>query len=158
MKLGATLGVAFVGAVIVAACDDDATDTTGTASTTTSSSSTGGSGGDGGVMTPAESCVQPGDVGNDKGVGTYCTPAGSECEGFPEAPLCLASVGQDQWFCTRIGCDETTDCGEEAGCLFAGGGSACVPCRCDATGIGCEGGGGGGGSGGAAGAGGAGGA
>lgn len=87
--------------------------------------------------TPAESCVRPGDVGNNLGVGQYCTPAGSECAGFDLAPLCLASVGQDQWFCTRIGCDATTDCGEGAGCLIQPDGSACVPCRCEASGIGC---------------------
>jgi len=87
--------------------------------------------------TPAASCVRPGDVGNNNGVGQYCTPAGTECAGFDRAPLCLAAVGQDQWFCTRIGCDATTDCGEGAGCLIDPQGSACVPCRCDASGIGC---------------------
>ena len=80
----------------------------------------GACGGDDGASvdadpTPAESCVRPGDVGNDHGVGQYCTPAGSECLGFDLAPLCLAQVGQDQWFCTRIGCDANTDCGQGAG-------------------------------------------
>jgi hypothetical protein len=87
--------------------------------------------------TPAESCVQRGDHGNNVGVGEYCTPSGSECAGFDLAPLCLAAVGQDQWFCTRIGCDATTNCGEGAGCLIETQGSACVPCRCDSRGIGC---------------------
>ncbi len=88
--------------------------------------------------TPAESCVRPGDVGNNNGVGQYCTPSGSECAGFDLAPLCLAAVGQEQWFCTRIGCDATTDCGQGAGCLLEQQGSACVPCRCDSRGIGCQ--------------------
>lgn len=87
--------------------------------------------------TPAESCVRPGDVGNNVGVGTYCTPEGGECAPFDLAPLCLATVGQEQWFCTRIGCDATTNCGEGAGCLIEAEGSACVPCRCDSRGLGC---------------------
>jgi hypothetical protein len=99
--------------------------------------STGGGGGSGGKQTPPGSCVQPGDKGNDKGVGEYCTPAGTECNNFPEAPLCLASVGQDQWMCTRISCTATTDCGQDAGCVITPQGSACVPCRCDPSGVGC---------------------
>jgi hypothetical protein len=63
-------------------------------------------------------------------------------------------VGQDQWMCTRIGCNAMTDCGEGAGCLIETMGSACVPCRCDDRGIGCSGAGGAGGTGGAGGAGG----
>ena len=89
-------------------------------------------------MVPDESCTRPGDKGNNKGVGEYCTPQGNECQDFPEAPLCLASVGQDEWMCTRIGCDEMTDCGDGAGCLITGAGSACVPCKCDPGGIGCD--------------------
>jgi hypothetical protein len=87
--------------------------------------------------TPAESCVRPGDHGNDVGTGEYCTPGGGQCGDFDLAPLCLADVGQDQWFCTRIGCDAQTNCGTGAGCLIETGGSACVPCRCDARGLGC---------------------
>jgi hypothetical protein len=80
--------------------------------------------------TPARSCVKLGDHGNDKGVGEYCTPAGSECEAFPEAGVCLAKVGQDQWFCTRIFCDDDVQCGTAATCLDDPEGSACVPDRC----------------------------
>lgn len=82
-------------------------------------------------------CVQPTDQGNSLGVGTPCTPGGGECAAFPMAPLCLADVGQEEWFCTRIGCTATTDCGTGAGCLIETGGSACVPCRCDIRGTGC---------------------
>jgi hypothetical protein len=87
--------------------------------------------------TPAASCVRPGEQGNANGVGQYCTPGGGECAPFDLAPLCLADVAQEQWFCTRIGCDANTNCGEGAGCLIDPGGSACVPCRCDPSGIGC---------------------
>ena len=116
---------ALAGIALAASCGSDDEE---------SPSGTGGSAGD---PTPPGSCVRPGDKGNDKGVGEYCTPTGKECSGFPEAPLCLASVGQEQWMCTRIGCDATTDCGEGAGCLLTSQGSACVPCRCDDQGIGC---------------------
>ena len=148
--------LACVALLSVPACSSDDGGGSGGAGTSTTTSSTGtGAGGD---PTPEESCTHPGDEGNDKGVGEYCTPAGKECSGFAEAPLCLATVGQDQWFCTRIGCSETTDCGEGAGCLVTGDGSACVPCRCDDTGIGCAGSAGGaGGAGGSASTGGAGG-
>jgi len=45
--------------------------------------------------------------------------------------------------CTRIGCDATTNCGTGAGCVIVKGqGSACVPCRCDDSSIGCTDGGG----------------
>lgn len=101
-----------------------------------SSSSASGMGGD---PTPENSCVRRGDHGNEKGVGEYCTPFGNECLNFAEAGLCLAAVGQDQWMCTRLGCDATTDCGKGAGCVIVQGqGSACVPCRCDDSGIGCS--------------------
>ena len=87
--------------------------------------------------TPADSCIRPGDTGNANGVGTYCSPGGGQCSSFDLAPLCLADVGQDQWFCTRIGCDAQTSCGAGAGCLIETDGSACVPCRCDSRGLGC---------------------
>jgi hypothetical protein len=140
-----------------AACSNDETNggATGSSSTTSTSSSTGGGSQ---PMPPDASCARPGDLGNDVGVGHFCTPGGGECKPFALAPLCLADVAQDQWMCTRIGCDEKTSCGKDAGCLITDGGSACVPCDCDATTSGCKGGSGGaGGTGGAAGQGGAGG-
>lgn len=85
----------------------------------------------------SNACVQPTDQGNELGVGTPCTPGGGECGAFAMAPLCLADVGQDEWFCTRIGCTAATNCGTGAGCLIETGGSACVPCRCDDRGTGC---------------------
>jgi hypothetical protein len=140
----------LVSSIAVAACGDSGSTAgsggSGTGGGTTTTSSTGGSGGGAPSM-----CVQPADLGNENGVGHYCTPGGGECTAFPLAPLCLADVGQDEWFCTRIGCDETTDCGADAGCLLDPGGSACVPCACDGGGIGCSGGTGGAGAGGGAG-------
>lgn len=79
---------------------------------------------------PDASCVRPGDKGNDKGVGTACSPLGKECEAFAGAPTCLADVGQEQWMCTRIGCTMDAQCGSGATCLIEKDGSACVPNRC----------------------------
>jgi hypothetical protein len=79
---------------------------------------------------PAASCVRPGDKGNDKGVGEFCTPLGKQCAAFPGAPLCLADVGQDQWMCSRIGCSTDADCGMNATCFKDPKGSGCVPNRC----------------------------
>lgn len=124
------------------ACGDDSSDggsggsgtTTGSTSSTTKASTGTGQGGG----PPAGSCIQPGEMGNANGVGEYCSPGGGQCQDNALAPLCLADVGQDEWFCTRIGCDETTDCGPNAGCLMVmGQGSACVLCKCDDSAFGC---------------------
>lgn len=140
--------VALSWVMALAACGDSGSGTGGSGGTapTGGSPSSGGSSEGGGP--PAESCIQPGELGNEIGVGEYCTPLGGECADNTDAQLCLADVGQDQWMCSRIGCTETTDCGEGAGCLITSDGSACVPCMCDDSGIGC-GGVGGAGSGGA---------
>lgn len=86
---------------------------------------------DASVEAPAESCVQRGDVGNDRGIGTFCTPRGSECAEFPQAGLCLAQVApaEGQWFCTRT-CTSDAQCGEGALCDGDARGRACIPARC----------------------------
>lgn len=103
---------------------------------------------------PPDSCIQPGDTGNELGIGTYCSPDGQECLAFNPPLTCLADLGQDEWFCTRIFCKTTDECGSEVTCLMQDLGSACVPDRClngsGGTGGGTGGGGGAGGSGGAA--------
>ena len=133
--------------IVVAACGDSGSTAGAGGSGAGGATTSAGGAGSGGA--PPSMCVQPSDVGNANGVGHYCTPGGGECGDFPLAPLCLADVGQDEWFCTRIGCDATTDCGADAGCLLNPDGSACVPCACDSAGIGCSGGTGGSGTGGA---------
>jgi hypothetical protein len=151
------LATALTIAGLVGGCSSDDDDGDGASGGASSSSGAGatGTGGTGGDPTPAESCRQPGDKGNNLGVGEYCTPGGDECKGFPEAGLCLATVGQNQWFCTQIGCTATSDCGEAAGCVITGEGSACVLCECDDSSPQCQTGAGGSGSGGSGGAGGA---
>jgi hypothetical protein len=86
---------------------------------------------DGGLAVPPGSCAQPGDVGNEIGVGAFCTPRGRECAAFSMAPLCLAQAAPDegQWFCTRL-CSTDDQCGSDARCLGDARGRACVPVRC----------------------------
>jgi len=157
--LGAGALITFAGALFVSAqasCDGGGN---GGAAGGGSGGSSGGSGGMGGDPTPPESCKHPGDVGNDKGIGTYCSPAGNQCFDFPYAGICLADFGQDQWFCTKINCQDDSVCGQNAICLMDPAGSACVPNEClDGGAGGMAGTGGMAGAGGSAGAGGAGGA
>jgi hypothetical protein len=99
-----------------------------------------GAGGGGGQSTSSTSttatsthtnaCVLTTDTGNANGVGHYCTPGGGECSGFSLAGLCLADVGQDEWFCTRIGCSMDSECGDDAVCHIESAGSACIPSKC----------------------------
>jgi hypothetical protein len=110
--------------------DDDAHCTDGVWDHTTAEPASVGAGGG----PPMGSCAQPGQPGNSHGVGTYCSPAGKQCKAFPQAPLCLADVGQDTWMCTRLGCKADSECGEAAHCHFDPGGSACVPDACGAAG------------------------
>ncbi len=86
---------------------------------------------DSNVMVPVESCVQAGEVGNDIGIGTFCTPRGRECSAFPLAGLCLAAAApsEHQWFCTRL-CERDDQCGADARCFGDASGMACVPSRC----------------------------
>src|SRR5262245_8867789 len=114
-----TFALVFASASILSvnACSSNGSGGTGGASSSSSSSSSASTSGSG-PMTPANSCSQPGDHGNSHGVGEYCTPGGGQCAQFPQAGLCLADVGQDQWFCTRISCKMDADCGENATCVM----------------------------------------
>jgi hypothetical protein len=113
---------ALLAFVLVGCGSDDAPATTTDTGSSTDTNDT--------PTVPAASCVRPGDKGNDKGVGTFCTPLGKECAGFAGAPLCLADVGQDQWMCSRIGCSTNADCGMDATCYKDPKGAGCVPNRC----------------------------
>lgn len=104
---------------------------TGTGGHSTTSSSTGT-----GTSTHTNECVLTTDTGNTNGVGHYCTPGGGECSQFPLAGLCLADVGQAEWFCTRIGCQMDSECGDNAVCHKEMAGSACIPSKCEPGGTG----------------------
>ncbi|MEZ4394038.1 MAG: hypothetical protein R3A48_23435 [Polyangiales bacterium] len=84
--------------------------------------------GDGGV--PPSSCVQPGESGNERGVGRFCTPRGGECAGSA-AGLCLAALAPSagQWFCTTL-CTSDDSCGSGSVCSGDSRGRVCMPARC----------------------------
>ena len=86
---------------------------------------------DAGPNVPAGSCGQPGDTGNELGVGRFCSPGGRECTTAPQARLCVAdlSPGDGQWFCTKL-CSSDMDCGMDAVCIGDSRGRACLPARC----------------------------
>ena len=79
-------------------------------------------------------CGKPGDTGNSKGVGKYCTdPAGTMC---PSGTVCSTLMEPPQgttYFCT-IPCDINnpgTTCGENATCTCLSGNTCgCVPDDC----------------------------
>lgn len=114
------------------------------------------SSGDPVLKPPAGACIQPGDMGNEVGVGTPCTPNGKECIHLQPKPLsCTADFGQDEWFCTVAFCMSDEQCGSGAICHKTDLGSGCVLKRCFSDGTGGNGGSGGaGGNGGSGGAGG----
>ncbi|HZS37908.1 MAG TPA: hypothetical protein VFF06_13820 [Polyangia bacterium] len=71
-------------------------------------------------------CGQPGDVGNNLGVGKYCNGFG-DCTGM--ANLC-ANLGDPQLhFCTMI-CQQGGNCGTGATCQCQGGQCGCFPDSC----------------------------
>ncbi|MCS6800112.1 MAG: hypothetical protein NZ898_16600 [Myxococcota bacterium] len=80
-------------------------------------------------VVPDASCVRPGDEGDERGIGRFCSPGGGQCRGA--APLCLAELApaEQQWFCTRL-CTDDTQCGSMARCTGDARGRACVPLRC----------------------------
>lgn len=106
-------------------------------SSSDSSSGTQAAAGSGGSKpTPnPNTCVQPGDKPNSIGVGAPCTPGGEECKQY-KLLFCLADVGQEEWFCTQLGCKFDNECGDGAVCHKEGSSSACVPAKCGTTGSG----------------------
>lgn len=85
-------------------------------------------------------CGKPGDTGNSKGVGKYCTDSGgSECRSNSLATICSSlgdTVKRKTTFCT-IPCDVTMVgyCGENASCTLdtASGQHGCTPDSCTAN-------------------------
>jgi hypothetical protein len=90
------------------------------------------------------SCSQPGTPGNSKGVGKFCTPHGTECQG-QHAGFCSVTFDSTatQWFCTTP-CSCDSECGENAICTGDPSNPnsllGCVPLVCagsDAVGTAC---------------------
>jgi hypothetical protein len=111
------------------------------------SSDTGG--GDMGVTTGGDmailsSCGHPGDPGNSKGVGKFCTSI-ADCTGGGRTTNICSALGNkatpspsDTYFCTIYPCHPdggvSNECGENAACVCgsSGGnaGCACTPTAC----------------------------
>jgi hypothetical protein len=74
-----------------------------------------------------EACAAPGAVGNENGVGEYCTPGGGECGDNSVATLCTVDFERGvPPFCTNLCFGDT--CGTDASCTNDGGGPmGCVP-------------------------------
>jgi len=77
-----------------------------------------------------DGCGVAGDLGNDVGVGLYCTPGGEECADNGAANFCIANFS-DHNYCTIILCSNDEQCGEGAHCASESAGSACVPDYCE---------------------------
>jgi hypothetical protein len=84
-------------------------------------------------------CGHPGDVGNNLGVGKFCTNLGPDCTGNGMATMCSALFnGQtpsadDAYFCSFqcVSTDPPDVCGENAKCLCnASNLCACIPTSC----------------------------
>ncbi len=78
---------------------------------------------------PTQGCAAETDLGNELGVGRFCTEGGTECEG-QEANFCIAGFSSEN-YCTVILCESDDECGEGASCVAEGPGSACVPDKCN---------------------------
>jgi hypothetical protein len=90
---------------------------------------------DTGVSADGSVCGLPGDPGNEKGVGKFCTDI-NNCSGL-EADICTSienspSNPLNTFFCTIVGC-QTKDagfCGSGAACACMTNGCGCTPIQC----------------------------
>jgi hypothetical protein len=78
-------------------------------------------------------CGQPGDPGNEIGVGQYCEAIG-DCITTQNAPLCSRAGDSTTFFCTNT-CNVESDagpssCGTGATCTCGNGGCGCTPDVC----------------------------
>jgi hypothetical protein len=71
-------------------------------------------------------CGQPGDAGNELGVGKYCSGFG-DCTGM--ANLCSTLGDPQLHFCTMV-CQAGGNCGTGATCQCQGGQCGCFPDSC----------------------------
>jgi hypothetical protein len=89
--------------------------------------------GGGGTTLQGPPCALEGAVGNENGVGKYCTAAGGECA-TGGASICLAdyTTGEFGNFCTKL-CADDADCGSGAMCTGSdpqAATKACIPSEC----------------------------
>jgi hypothetical protein len=85
-------------------------------------------------FTIKSNCGQPGDVGNNFGVGKFCQHE-SDCNGTPMPTLCTQLGDPNNYFCT-IMCSNpdagASECGDNAVCACdpSGRGCGCFPTSC----------------------------
>lgn len=80
----------------------------------------------------ASTCGQPGDPGNELGVGHFCQTL-LDCGDTAEAPLCSNIGDETTWFCTKTCANEDAGvevCGTGATCTCGNGGCGCTPTSC----------------------------
>lgn len=94
-----TMRFALVGVLLLAACGGSSSPTSADAATADAFVS---------------ACGKPGDLGNEMGVGKFCTSL-SDCAGSLTAPLCSSLGDKETHFCTHT-CSATAacDCGTGA--------------------------------------------
>jgi hypothetical protein len=74
-------------------------------------------------------CGNPGDAGNEMGVGKYCTKGGGQCQGT-QAPYCSLDVKTDvPGICSKP-CATAADCGTGSICTGSGLEMGCAPAAC----------------------------
>ncbi len=81
--------------------------------------------------TPPSKCGNPGDMGNELGVGKYCASI-SDCGSTQSAPLCSSLGDPDTHFCTKTCPMGSTDaCGTGAECTCNSSNQCgCTPSVC----------------------------
>jgi len=80
----------------------------------------------------SNTCGSPGDKGNEKGVGKYCTQGGGQCFGTG-APICSADIQlSGSGICSKS-CNTDADCGTGATCFQDTLGKGCKPNICNDT-------------------------
>lgn len=85
---------------------------------------------DAGTLAP---CAEPGDEGNELGVGEYCESGGDECADNDGAALCIVDFDATGYanICSRP-CTSDAECGDDALCMGpAPGQEACFPIGCN---------------------------
>jgi hypothetical protein len=84
-------------------------------------------------------CGNPGDQGNEMGIGRYCTAGGGECQGT-QSPYCSVDVVQGvPAFCSKP-CETDAECGTGATCQGTGLERGCAPAACGTIQLGMGGG------------------
>lgn len=77
-------------------------------------------------------CGAPGDLGNDLGVGKYCTQGGGQCQGL-NASICSADIQLNgSGICSKA-CNTDADCGTGAVCYQDTLGKGCEPVSCQTS-------------------------